>query len=78
MFQYRNSAVQKRTGSAAASLMAAISSGRKMVQAETLEKQNENRLTDELQENTSSWKFRQQTGRSRVRTAENAPFLASA
>lgn len=50
MFQYRNSPVQKRTGSAASSLMAAISSGRKMVKAEVLENQNENRRTDELQE----------------------------
>lgn len=50
MFRYRNSPVQKRTGSAAASLMAASSSGRKMVQAEILEKQDENRRTDELQE----------------------------
>ena len=50
MFQYRNSPVQKRTGSATASLMAAISSGRKMVKAEVLENQNENLRTDELQE----------------------------
>lgn len=50
MSQYRNSPVQKRTGSAAASLMAAISSGRKMVKAEVLENQNENRRTDERQE----------------------------
>ena len=50
MFQYRNSPVQKRTGSAAASLIATISSGRKMVKAEVLENQNENRRTDELQE----------------------------
>jgi hypothetical protein len=41
MFQYRNSSVQKRTGSAAASLMMAISSERKMVQAEILREQNE-------------------------------------
>lgn len=50
MFQYRNSPVQKRTESAAASLMAPISSGRKIVQAHILENQNENRRTDELQE----------------------------
>ena len=50
MFQYRNSPVQKRTGSPAASLMAAIPSGRKMADAESLENQNENRRTDELQE----------------------------
>ena len=50
MFQYRNSPVQKRTGSAAAGLTAAISSGRKMVHADILESQNENRRTDALQE----------------------------